>query len=121
MDHPHNTEESRKKRESKKRKRIQYIKRLHFRHYIHRVFEAFDADESLSRQAIEVMDSIVCGVFHELASQAKELKVYSGRRTLMVSDIINAAKLYFKGQLATFAVENGLAAVRQYTEMTRRR
>lgn len=111
----------RKRREFRKKRRLQYIKRIHFRHYIHEIFEIFDSDMSLSLKAIAVIDPIICDLFHELATLAKELMVYSGRRTLMVPDIIHAAKLLFKGELSDHAVKNGQAAVLHFIEMTRKR
>lgn len=81
----------------------------------------FEGDTSLSSDAVSVIDDMIWDMFHKLATEATNLMVYTGRRTLMVPDINNAAHLFFKGGIADHAIENARLAVLHFIENTRRR
>lgn len=121
MDQGHDRAEERKRREERKKRRLQYMKRIHFKHYIRRLFVEFGGDISLSSDAVDVINDTVLDLFHQLATEAKELMVYAGTRTLMVSDVKHAALLIFKGGIADHAVANAWRSVLHYIESTRRR
>lgn len=109
-------ENARKRRENRKQGMIQYMKRIHFRNYIRRVFMKFGRNTSLSLDAVAVINDMIWDLFNQIATEAKNLKVYAGRRTLTVSDIINAVHLLFRGRIAVHAVTNARLAVLRYVK-----
>lgn len=105
------------RRETRKRNRIHYVHRASFENYIRRCLERFNLygpGSSLSAEAVDVLDSILFDVFHQVAAEAKQNMVVVGKRTLMVEDVQFAVLRCFKGELARHAVVEGRKSVEQY-------
>lgn len=109
-----------KRREERKRRRILYVQKASFRNLIRKMLSRFQDGLSISEAATDIIDSIIFDLFHELAAEAKELMVYSGKRTLTAHDIQYAAKRYFKGEIARHAISEGNKAVQAYLDVSRR-
>lgn len=109
------------RREQRKKRKIQYVNTATFDSYIRKIYSSFDTDISISSNAVAVIDSIICHLFEQLTTEAKDLMLCSRRRTLMEQDICYAVKNCFSVDIARHAIEEGHRAVDSYEEKRRRR
>lgn len=99
------------RREELKRMRIRYVKHANFKNYLRKITQKVDRNASLSWEAVEVIDSIILQLFHDLAEEARNMRIQVGQRTLTEHSVHFAVFRYFRGEVARHAVANGSQAV----------
>merc|ERR1711976_799317 len=93
---------------TKKRKKPA-IERFHI--YIYRILKQVHPDEHISSKAMNIMNSFVNDIFHRIATEAGRIVGMNGKKTIKIKDIQTATRLVLPGQLAKFAVSEGIKAI----------
>ena len=99
-----NSTQSKPVRKYRKRKNNQ----ISFSIYIHRVLKQVMPNESISKKAMDVMNSFVIDIFERIATEASKLASRNGRLTLKTRDVRSAVRLLLPGELAVHADGEGM-------------
>lgn len=86
-----------------------------YQRYVYRVLKQVHPDMEISSRCMTVLNNLLNDMFERLANEASRLKEYTGRKTLLSSDIQGAVKLIFQGELGKHAIAEGIKAVNNYT------
>lgn len=82
--------------------------------YIQRVLKQVQPNHSISRKAVNIMNSFVNDVFERIAFEASMLAKRRGRLTLSTHDIRTAVRLLLPGELSTHADGEGIKCESTY-------
>jgi len=83
--------------------------------YIFKVLKQVHPDTSISRKAMNIMNSFINDIFEKVASESGRLCRYNKKATLSSREIQTAVRLVLPGELAKHAVSEGTKAVTKYT------
>lgn len=86
-------------------------KKMSYSEYIYKVLKKVHPDISVSSNSIKVVNSLINGVFEEIANQSSLMAKQNGRETITVREIQTAVELILPGELAKRAVSEGNKAV----------
>merc|ERR1712180_112841 len=101
----------RKKKAKSKKNSVQFSR------YIFRVLKSVAPTESITKKSMNIMESFMFDIYDRITSQLHLLVKQKNGKTVSSKDIQAAAKLILPGELATHAVNNGIAAVKHYLEL----
>jgi len=84
--------------------------------FINKVLKQVHPDLSITRKAVNIMDSFVNDLFERIAIEAGRLSKYVKRSTLSSRDMEASVRLVIPGELAKHALSEGTKAVAKYTK-----
>ncbi|MCK9467711.1 MAG: NFYB/HAP3 family transcription factor subunit [Candidatus Absconditabacterales bacterium] len=85
-----------------------------FDSYIKKVLKQVHPDLRISKDAVDVLNSILKDLFNNIANEARILEKNVKRVTMSTRDIQSAVRLVLKGELSKHAVSEGTKAVAKY-------
>mmetsp|Transcript_25787 Transcript_25787/g.56887 ORF Transcript_25787/g.56887 Transcript_25787/m.56887 type:complete len:135 (-) Transcript_25787:104-508(-) len=97
--------------ERKKRKKV---KKENYKRYILNVLKQIHPKVTISRTAMEILNSIVQDTFEELAQEAQKLCKMTNKPTLASREMQTAIRLVLPGELAKHAVSEGTKALTKF-------
>ncbi|XP_029460919.1 late histone H2B.L4-like [Rhinatrema bivittatum] len=83
--------------------------------FIYKVLKQVHPDLSLSRWAMDILNSLNNDMFERLASEAARLALYNKRNTITSREVQTAVRLVLPGELAKHAISEGTKALASYT------
>lgn len=89
-----------------------------YKTYVYRVLKQVHPELGVSSKAMTVLNNFMNDMFERLADEAARLLMYTGRKTLMSSEIQAAVQLVLAGELGKHAVVEGTKAVKAYLAST---
>lgn len=103
---------------------LDQFKREHTRHrrketynvYIHKVLKQVHPDKRISKQTMQIINDMVGNTFDRLATAAGILAKKVDKQTLTASEIQNAVRLVFPGELAKHAISEGTKAISKFIQ-----
>ncbi|KAJ1363907.1 hypothetical protein KIN20_023870 [Parelaphostrongylus tenuis] len=107
---------AKKAAKSHKASRVEDMKKKHRRKesylvYIYSVLKLVHPEFGVSSKAMSIMNSFVNDVFERIAAEASRLEHYNKRDTISSREIQTAVRLILPGELANYAVLEGIKAV----------
>lgn len=93
-----------------------YNKKREFDIHIHRLMKAIRPDITISRDAIDVLNTFSMDIIDRISKAASDLVKYNKTSTLGMREIKSAAKLVLPQELATFAIVDANKAWKRYTD-----
>lgn len=82
--------------------------------YIYKVLKQVHPSKGISKNAMNIMNSMVNDIFDQISVLAAQLIRYNKKRTLTTKEIFACAKLLLPGELSNHAVSEGVRAVNKY-------
>ncbi|XP_076807036.1 uncharacterized protein LOC143450396 [Clavelina lepadiformis] len=82
-----------------------------FRNHLFKILKEIYVDTGITRQAMDVVNTLINYLFRTVASEASGIMVSSNRTTLTANDIQNAVRRVLPGELQKHAVSEGTKAV----------
>ncbi|XP_004678509.2 PREDICTED: histone H2B subacrosomal variant-like [Condylura cristata] len=82
--------------------------------YVSRVLKEVVPQSGISSQTLDIMNTLINGIFERISIEACNMMYFRNRCTLTPEDIQKAVYLLFPGKLAKYAVAFGSEAVQRY-------
>ncbi|XP_039271889.1 histone H2B 1/2-like [Styela clava] len=89
-----------------------------FRNNMYKVLKEIYDDTGITKQAMNIMNSLVNELFIAIATEAKRIMESGNRTTMTARDIQNAVKSILPGELEKHAVSEGTKAVAKFKSYT---
>ena len=87
-----------------------------FHVYIHRIMKKIDPDNTLSRKAMDTMNSLILDVYRQVSQEAASLSRHGKNTLLRPQDVQSAIKLRLPGELCKHALSEATVALCKYVK-----
>ena len=90
-----------------------------YSHFLLKVLKDVHPDATISRKAMDIMNSFVNDIFERVAREASRLAKYSKLSTIGSREIFTAVRLLLPDELGKHAISEGTKAVTRYSSSKR--
>ena len=95
-------------------------KKVNFCRSLYRNLKVQDDQVKVTKQGVEIYNTLFKGVLHKVLKDAEELRILEGRGRVMIKDLEAAIKLNLPSQVAKYMIEAGQSAVEQRVRTNRK-
>ncbi|KAG5671769.1 hypothetical protein PVAND_001947 [Polypedilum vanderplanki] len=99
---------------SKSKRKYKKSRNENFSRFIHKVLKNTYPEISISKKAMDIMNSFVHDIIERLVNEVSKLIGYSGRKTLLSRDMQTACKFLLSGELQVIAISEASRALNKY-------
>mmetsp|Transcript_19250 Transcript_19250/g.48160 ORF Transcript_19250/g.48160 Transcript_19250/m.48160 type:complete len:160 (-) Transcript_19250:513-992(-) len=108
------------KENAKVKKKGKKKKDLKFDTFIHRVLKQVHPQIGITKQAMSVMNDLVCNAFFQISEEAGKLVKMDNRDTMSARDINCAVRLILPGELAQHSNDEGQSALKHFEQNSKK-